>query len=141
MHIFNPTPWEVEEGRILWVQGQSGLYSEFQYSLSYIVWPCFMFKKTKQNTLNKQTKNNIDVVFNKLFYKASKPCNLNFRRSQIISQHFFNMQRNTVHKISPTVQVFVLLPTSWLFLKHIIIFMFKQAMHSFFLLNYGLWLV
>lgn len=32
---FDPTTWEAETGRRLWVQGQSGLYYEFWESQAY----------------------------------------------------------------------------------------------------------
>jgi hypothetical protein len=39
-YTFNPSTQEAEADRALWIQGQPGLYTDFQDSLSYIVGPC-----------------------------------------------------------------------------------------------------
>lgn len=50
-HVFNPTTWEAEAVVALWVRGQTGLYSEFQDSQSYIEIP-----PQKQKTIKKNKK-------------------------------------------------------------------------------------
>ena len=54
VYTFNPSTWEAEAGKFLWVQGQPSLQSEFQYSQDYIKKPCL--EKQKQNN-NKKKKN------------------------------------------------------------------------------------
>lgn len=44
-HTFNYNIWEAEVARYLWVQGQCGLYSEFQSSQGYTVELCFKNKQ------------------------------------------------------------------------------------------------
>ena len=44
-HAFNPSTWEVEAGRALWVQMQPGLQSEFQDSQSHPEKPCLKKQK------------------------------------------------------------------------------------------------
>jgi hypothetical protein len=55
-HAFNPSTWDAETGGYLrlWVQGQTGLQSEFQDSQGYTEKPCV---KTKQNKTNKTKQN------------------------------------------------------------------------------------
>jgi hypothetical protein len=38
-HAVNPSTWEAKAGRLLWVQGYTGLQSEVQDSQGYIVRP------------------------------------------------------------------------------------------------------
>ena len=49
VHTFNPSPWEAEAGRALWVQGQPVKFCEFQDSQGYTEKPCLEKPKTKQN--------------------------------------------------------------------------------------------
>jgi hypothetical protein len=47
-HIFNSSTWEEEAGRSLWVQGQPGLWSEFQGSQGCTEKPCLENKQTNK---------------------------------------------------------------------------------------------
>jgi hypothetical protein len=48
MVAFNPSTWEAETNRSLWIQGHPGLHSIFQGSQDYTVRPCL---KKKKNSL------------------------------------------------------------------------------------------
>ena len=56
VYTFNPSTWEAEAGRSLWVQGQPGLQSEFQYSWGH----------TENLSLEKQNKKGATNIGEKL---------------------------------------------------------------------------
>lgn len=45
MVAFNPSTWEAETNKYLWIQGHPGLHCVFQDSQDYIVRPCLKKKK------------------------------------------------------------------------------------------------
>jgi hypothetical protein len=54
---FNPSTWEAEAVRSLWVQGQPGLQSEFQDSQGYTVKPYLEKPKVEEKKKKKKKGN------------------------------------------------------------------------------------
>lgn len=50
-HIINPSSWDAETGRFMWIQGQSGLRREYQTSHGYYLVKFYlkMEEKKKKN--------------------------------------------------------------------------------------------
>ena len=63
--IFNPSTWEAEAVRSLWVPDQPGLHSEFQDSQGYIIRLCLKKKKKKKKRKEKKKKKKKKLVLKK----------------------------------------------------------------------------
>ena len=50
VHAFNPSIWETEADRSLYIRGQRGLHSEFQDSQTYIISSCLEKNKNKKES-------------------------------------------------------------------------------------------
>lgn len=62
---FNPSTWEAEAGRSLWVQDQPGLQNKFQVSRGYTERLCFKTKQTTTPTRKKKKKTQNEQKMNK----------------------------------------------------------------------------
>jgi hypothetical protein len=54
MYIFNPSTWEAEVGRYLWIRGHPDLQSKFQKSQGYPEKPCLKFLPSKKKKKKKR---------------------------------------------------------------------------------------
>ena len=56
VHMFNPSTWEAEAARSLYIRGQSGLHSKFQVIQGYIAlqWEPVSKKKKKKKEKEKK---------------------------------------------------------------------------------------
>ena len=75
-HAFNPTIWEAEAGRCLWVQRQPGLQSDFQDSWCYreTLSPKDQKKKKNNNNNNNNKINKIKSWNSAMIYQGILGC-------------------------------------------------------------------
>ena len=54
VQFYNPSTWEAEAGGVLWVLGQPGLHSKFQFNRDYIVRLSQRKRKERRNEGRKE---------------------------------------------------------------------------------------